>query len=83
MVKCNYIIKLLSGDLTLVVDGRIPTYSNGASIIDLARLMQKLGAKDAINLDGGGSSIFLVRSGDGFAVLNTPADLERPNDKLI
>jgi len=70
-----------NGDaIVLVVDGRNPTYSNGASIIDLARIMQKLGAKDAINLDGGGSSIFIVNTDSGFKILNRPADLLNPKE---
>ncbi len=69
--------------LALVVDGRIPEYSNGASLTDLARIMQWLGAKTAINLDGGGSSIFLIHPENEWRLLNNPADLVRPMDKLI
>lgn len=73
-----------TGDtIILVVDGRIPSYSNGASIVDLARFMQKLGAESAINLDGGGSSTFLVWEKDKFKIKNRPADLFRPDEKLI
>lgn len=42
--------------LFVVIDGRQPEYSNGMPLDELARLMQILGAKTAINLDGGGSS---------------------------
>lgn len=69
--------------LALVVDGRIPEYSNGASLTDLARIMQWLGTKTAINLDGGGSSIFLIHPENEWRLLNNPADLVRPMDKLI
>ena len=69
--------------MILVVDGRLPDYSNGASIVDLARIMQNFGAKDAINLDGGGSSTFLIKRNDDFLMLNTPADLHQPTDHLI
>ena len=73
-----------NGDvLIMVVDGRIPDYSNGASIIDLARLMQSEGVENAINLDGGGSSTFLVKQQDEFVILNKPADLYKPLDLLI
>lgn len=69
--------------IVLVVDGRIPDYSNGATLLDLALFFKKLGATEALNLDGGGSSTFLVRDGDGFKLLNNPADLVRPTEKLI
>ena len=42
---------------------------------ELAKLFQRLGAEDALNLDGGGSSIMLARQLDGsLAVLNSPSD---------
>ena len=46
----------------LVVDGRNFHYSNGMNYDDLAKFMKALGAYDAINLDGGGSSTFLIRN---------------------
>lgn len=76
----------IDGDNTvilLVVDGRIPDYSNGATLVDVARLMQSLGARDALNLDGGGSSILLIRRGRVFETMNNPADLFRPAERLI
>ena len=69
--------------IVLIIDGRIPKYSNGATLMDAARLMQKLGAETALNLDGGGSCTFLIREGDGFSLKNNPADLFRPTEKLI
>lgn len=69
--------------IILVVDGRLPWLSNGASIVDLARAMQYFGAKKAINLDGGGSSTFIVKQDEELTMLNRPADLERPNEPLI
>ena len=50
----------------LVVDGRNFYYSNGMRYTELATVLQALGAKDAINLDGGGSSTFVVRTEAGF-----------------
>lgn len=66
-----------------VVDGRIPDYSNGASLVDLAKIMISLGADRAINLDGGGSSaMYTVR--EGTLILHSrPADLFRPKARLI
>ena len=69
--------------IMIVVDGRIPEYSNGASIVDLGRLMQYFGAKKAINLDGGGSSTMLVKLDGEMTILNRPADLVRPTELLI
>jgi exopolysaccharide biosynthesis protein len=40
----------------VVVDGRSPGYSAGVTLIELAEIMQSLGATTAYNLDGGGSS---------------------------
>ena len=69
--------------LLLEVDGRIPEYSNGASLIDLAELLGRFGAVRAVNLDGGGSSVTYTKVGEGFLLRSNPADLERPRDKLI
>jgi hypothetical protein len=60
--------------LLLVVDGR-QDFSRGSTMNELAQLFQQLGAEDALNLDGGGSSIMLGRQADGsLAVLNSPSD---------
>lgn len=69
--------------LLLEVDGRIPDYSNGATLVDLAKMMIKLGADRAVNLDGGGSSITYTKDGDRFVLRSNPADLFRPNAMLI
>ena len=69
--------------ILLVADGRIPEYSNGASLADLAYFMMELGADRALNLDGGGSSIVYTKSADGFELRNVPADLVRPRAMLI
>lgn len=42
--------------LLVVVDGRDPGYSRGATLPELADIMISLGATTAYNLDGGGSS---------------------------
>ncbi len=56
--------------LLVTVDGRQLGHSAGMTIPEAARLMLKLGAVDAINLDGGGSTTFVVRG----KVLNKPSD---------
>ena len=54
----------------VLVDGRQAPYSDGMSLPELTWLFQRIGATDAINLDGGGSSALVVR-GD---VVNRPSD---------
>ena len=66
-----------------VVDGRIPDYSNGASLYDLALLMLERGCTQAINIDGGGSSAVYIKHNGNTDLMSVPADLKRPNDKLI
>lgn len=63
----------------LVADGRNFWYSNGMRYAEMGAVMKSLGAKDAINLDGGGSSTFIIRSKAGFeenrfAIRNWPYD---------
>lgn len=61
--------------LLVVVDGRQPRYSEGMTLPELGRLMLELGARDALNLDGGGSSTMAVRRGSGdVQVVNRPSD---------
>ena len=43
-----------------VVYGRQPGISAGASITEMAVMMQQLGAVEALNLDGGGSSMMVI-----------------------
>ena len=65
------------GTLLLVtVDGGRPGWSSGMTLTEAARLMGSLGATDALNLDGGGSSTMIVRG----EVVNRPSGRvgERP-----
>jgi len=69
--------------LLVVVDGRQKGYSDGMTLRELANLMRSLGARDAINLDGGGSSTLVYADPDSSGMLriaNRPSDLtgERP-----
>ncbi|MFG1820038.1 phosphodiester glycosidase family protein [Kribbella sp. NPDC049174] len=61
--------------LLLTVDGRA-TGSRGLSLKEMGQLMIGLGADDALNLDGGGSSTMLARSPGEAApqVVNDPSD---------
>jgi hypothetical protein len=62
--------------LLVTVDGRRPGWSAGVTLPEAARVMRALGAQDALNLDGGGSTTMTVRG----EVVNVPSDPtgERP-----
>lgn len=68
----------------VVVDGRQAGYSVGATLQELTDLYLALGAREAINLDGGGSTTLVVRDDNGAPrLLNRPihtgiAGRERP-----
>jgi exopolysaccharide biosynthesis protein len=57
-----------------VVDGRQPDFSNGASAERCALLMISLGAKDAMNLDGGGSSAMVINRDGKMTAENRGSD---------
>ncbi|MGP4001061.1 phosphodiester glycosidase family protein [Streptomyces sp. 8N706] len=64
----------------LALDGAVE-YRPGLTISELARLMHTVGAEDAINLDGGGSSTLVLREpgAAGVTVRNHPSGgAERP-----
>ena len=56
--------------LLVVIDGRQTRWSLGPTMNELARIMRDLGAVDALNLDGGGSSSMVVEG----EVVNRPSD---------
>ena len=60
----------------MVVDGRKPGVAVGMSYEELAAEMIRLGCRQALNLDGGGSSVMAVRDAatKGFRILNQPSD---------
>ena len=62
--------------LLLVVDGRQAGWSIGATLPELAQTMLDAGAWNAVNLDGGGSSVMWHREPGATAgrVLNRPSD---------
>jgi hypothetical protein len=49
----------------LVIDGRQPGYSNGSLDWETAKWLQKLGAWDGANMDGGGSSCMVIEGTTG------------------
>jgi hypothetical protein len=63
--------------ILVVVDGRQMPYSDGMTLRELADLMLALGARDAINLDGGGSTTLVYApkdSGGALRIANRPSD---------
>ena len=60
----------------LAVDGRQSGYSDGATLLDLSVIFFRLGAYNAINLDGGGSTnLFLKDEAAGdFILANRPCE---------
>jgi hypothetical protein len=60
--------------LLLVIDGR-QDFSRGYTMRELARMLRRLGAEDALNLDGGGSSTIVAADERGLVrVRNSPSD---------
>lgn len=68
--------------LLVVIDGRRPGFSVGTTTRETAELMLALGATEALNLDGGGSTAMVVRETPSarVRVVNRPSDAvgERP-----
>src|SRR5258708_10974731 len=61
--------------LLIVVDGRQPNYSEGATMKELSSIAIQHGAFTALNLDGGGSTTLAMEDSSGFPlVLNSPID---------
>ena len=60
----------------MVVDGRKPGIAIGMNYDELAAEMLRLGCSDAVNLDGGGSSVMAVRdvATGQIKILNEPTD---------
>ncbi|NLJ75120.1 MAG: phosphodiester glycosidase family protein [Firmicutes bacterium] len=66
--------------LLVTVNGRQPNISVGMTLKELATLLIELGAVQAMNLDGGGSTTMVIRD----LVLNLPSDgVERPVSNAI
>jgi len=65
--------------IIVVIDGRQPGYSEGATLAELSTILIEAGAYNAMNLDGGGSST-LVKQGalNQADVLNSPIEHQIP-----
>jgi hypothetical protein len=68
----------------LVIDGRQPGYSEGATTAEVAAWLQYLGAVDGINLDGGGTSTLVFGGEDGSAkIVNRPIHAGQPGRERV
>jgi exopolysaccharide biosynthesis protein len=56
--------------ILFVADGRRPSHSLGMTLLELAAELRGLGAVDAMNLDGGGSSVLVA----GGRVVTVPSE---------
>lgn len=70
--------------LFIAVDGRSEA-ANGMNLDELQRFLIKLKCKEAINLDGGGSTTLWINDGTEKRILNHPSDKmgERPVSNII
>ncbi len=59
--------------ILLVIDGRQSGYSMGATLSEVADWLQRFGAHDGLNLDGGGSTAMVRAEGKKLVVLNRPS----------
>jgi len=58
--------------LLVTVDGRQPGYSEGMTLPELTELLLEMGVRDALNLDGGGSTAFVLEG----ELVNRPSDAD-------
>jgi hypothetical protein len=59
--------------MLFVVDGRQKNYSEGVTLPEFADIMLEYGAYDAMNFDGGGSSVMVIAGANGQPdALSTP-----------
>lgn len=63
--------------LFVTVNGRFPGRTEGMNIPELAHLLRILGGKDALNLDGGGSTTLWLSGAPENGVVNYPCDNKR------
>ena len=66
----------------MAIDGRQAGYSNGMQYAEMSQCFKAIGAENAANLDGGGSTTFFIRNTpefteDRFEVRNRPSNKDR------
>ena len=62
----------------VVVDGKQPSYSEGATLPELAAFLPTIGIMTALNLDGGGSTALAYQTPQGAQILNAPIHTKIP-----
>jgi Phosphodiester glycosidase len=62
----------------IVIDGKQPLYSEGATMQELGEISAKLGIDAALNLDGGGSVTLVIATPNGPRILNSPIQAKIP-----
>ena len=72
------VVGLSKGDAVLWVAAVTRETSQGLTLRQAAQMLQQLGAVNAINLDGGGSTSLAVDSGGKASLLNIPSDSKSP-----
>lgn len=62
--------------IMITVDGRKKGFSDGMTLTELAEYMLSLGIEDALNFDGGGSTVMIARKQGYYVpkVINMPSD---------
>ncbi len=58
----------------VAVDGRNAENAQGVSLWEFTRIMRWIGAEDAINMDGGGSTTLYAEGQNGNGIVNHPSD---------
>lgn len=58
----------------VTVDGRNAENAQGVSLWEFTKILRWIGAEDAINLDGGGSTTLYVEGENGNGIVNHPSD---------
>jgi hypothetical protein len=60
----------------VAIDGRQEGYSRGVTMAELGQILLDLGARDGLNLDGGGSTALVLKdpATGGYVVVNRPSD---------
>ena len=62
--------------ILVTIDGRQKPYSDGTTLRETAEIMLALGARDALNLDGGGSTTLVYADRGSLRIANHPSDKE-------
>jgi exopolysaccharide biosynthesis protein len=62
--------------IILVTQGRYPGIAEGATLNDEAQILKDLGCREALNLDGGGSSCMLINGKN--TITPSEKEIQRP-----